>query len=98
MPILTEYAWILPIVAPFILGILTGILIKKIAKLALLFITIIVALTVFGYIQLPGFNILIHPALRYLPQIQNQASNLTNLLPYTTGAFLIGLAIGFWKG
>ena len=37
-------------------------------------------------------------AMQYLPTITSQAKEWLNIVPYTSTAFLVGLALGLWKG
>ncbi len=93
-----EYAWIVPIVVPFIIGLIVGVIIKKALKLIIALIVLIVFLAVVGYTQLPSFEEIAKAALMYLPKIWAEASPLLNILPYSSLTFLLGLALGLWKG
>lgn len=98
MTIPAEYAWVIPVAVPFLIGIITGVLIKRIFKVAIVVLSLIIVLVAVGYIQLPDIQNLALQARNYLPQIQSQGGNIVNLLPYASGAFLVGLALGLWKG
>lgn len=93
-----EYAWIIPLAVPFLIGLFAGVIVKRALKLILVIIALIIILVVVGYTQFPSTETLIKDALNYLPIIQEKASPLVNILPYTSASFLIGLALGLWKG
>ncbi|MCP8323909.1 MAG: hypothetical protein L6N96_07020 [Candidatus Methylarchaceae archaeon HK02M2] len=92
-----EWAWIVPIAIPFIIGFLVGIIIKKTIKLALIILALVLILGAVGYIMLPSVQDVMQKAIEYLPKIW-EAGSLLNLLPYSTITFLVGLALGLWKG
>lgn len=93
-----EYAWIIPIIVPFIIGLIVGVIVKKTLKLVIALIVLLIFLAVVGYMQLPSFEEIAKAALAYLPIIWAEASPLLNILPYSSLTFLLGLAIGLWKG
>ncbi|MCP8303905.1 MAG: hypothetical protein H3Z50_00295 [archaeon] len=92
-----EWAWIVPIIVPFIIGLLIGVIIKHTIKLALVIIALILILGAVGYITLPSLQEIMQKAVETLPMIW-EAGGLLNLLPYSSVMFLIGLALGLWKG
>jgi hypothetical protein len=98
MEILVEYAWIIPLVIPFIVGLLVGVIVKRAAKLIIVLVALIIVLGAVGYTQLPTLNEILARALVYLPLIKKEAGVLLNLIIYSYTTFLIGLAIGLWKG
>jgi len=93
-----EYAWIIPLVIPFIIGLLVGVLVKRTAKLIVVLVALILVLGAVGCAQLPTISEVLVKALVYLPVIKKEAGTLINILPYSSATFLIGLAIGLWKG
>lgn len=88
---------ILPLLIPFILGFLTGIIVKKAVKLIFAVIALIIALVATGYLSI-GFKEVREKTLEYLPKILGEARGEIQILPYSSGSFLVGLAIGLWKG
>ena len=94
----TEFAWIIPLAVPFLIGLISGVIVKRALKLILAIIVLIIILAVIGYVQFPSTEAFLKDALTYLPQIQQKAGPLINILPYTSASFLIGLALGLWKG
>lgn len=97
MPIPPEIAWLIPVVIPFVIGLLIGAIIKKTVSILLLIIALVAVLAFTGYLSL-SVEGLYEKAAEYLPKISGQAETLKNLLPYTSISFIIGLAIGLWKG
>ncbi|MGB9725011.1 MAG: hypothetical protein ACPLZF_00850 [Nitrososphaeria archaeon] len=93
-----EYAWIIPVIVPFIIGLIVGVIIKRALKLVLALIILLIVLVAVGYTQLPTFEEIARAALKYLPILWAEASPLTNILPYSSITFLLGLALGLWKG
>jgi len=85
-------------VAPFIIGVLVGALVKRILSVGLLLIALIIVMAALGYLspqQVTAF-------LQQLGYAANQAlayaAKIKEVVPYSSLAFLIGLAIGLWKG
>jgi uncharacterized membrane protein (Fun14 family) len=93
-----EYAWIVPVIVPFVIGLIVGVIIKKTLKLVLALIVLLIILAAVGYTQLPTFEEIARAALKYLPMLWTEASPLINILPYSSLTFLLGLALGLWKG
>ena len=94
----TEYLWIIPLAAPFVMGLLVGVIVKRGLKLIIALVVLVIALAAVGYTQLPTVEGFLRDALSYLPIIWAKASPLVNILPYSSASFLLGLAIGLWKG
>jgi uncharacterized membrane protein (Fun14 family) len=92
-----ELSWIIPVLVPFIVGILAGAIVKKAANLLLLGIGLIVILSATGYISV-SFEGIFERAMEFLPNLINTGQGFMDVLPYTSVAFLLGLAIGLWKG
>jgi uncharacterized membrane protein (Fun14 family) len=88
---------LMPILAPFIIGLLVGVIIKRGLKLVIPIIALVIVLVATGAISL-GFKDLYQKATEFLPRIAGEAEVLANILPYTSVSFLVGLAIGFFKG
>ena len=93
-----EFAWILPVIIPFLIGLLVGVVIKKTIKLIVVIIALLVILFAVGYIQFPSFEDMMVLTTEFLPKLWAEAQPLVNILPYSSATFLIGLAIGIWKG
>ena len=94
MSIPPEVAWLIPIVMPFIIGLLVGAVIKKAAKLLIVVAALIIVLIVTGVLSLtfPG---LFDEAMKFLPKLYDVGSGWLNVLPYSSITFLIGLVLGF---
>jgi hypothetical protein len=70
-------------------------------KLGLAIISLVGLLVATGYINLTlndNNKTTIYRVFSQAPAIASQASSLASILPITSAAFLIGLAIGIWKG
>lgn len=97
MTIPPELAWVLPVLVPFIIGLLVGALIKQTMRLVIVVAALVIVLVATGTVSLT-FKDLYQKATEFLPRIAEKGEVLKNVLPYTSVAFLIGLAIGLWKG
>ena len=92
------------IVVTFIIGLLLGVIVKRIFKLALAVVALIVVLIVTGYVSLNlsqsqvSRETIYHTFSTTLPSVVSSAQQVATLLPLTSAAFLAGLALGLWKG
>ena len=92
-----ELSWLIPVVIPFIIGLFIGFIVRRTVKLVFLVIALIIVLAAVGYISLT-YQDVYDVAMQYLPKITELGGGLMNTLPYVSTMFLIGLAIGLWKG
>lgn len=92
-----EIAWIVPIAAAFIIGLLVGAIIKKAFNLMVLLLALVIVLVATGALSL-SFHDLFDKAMEILPKLYEAGSGWINMLPYSSAAFLLGLALGLWKG
>ena len=81
-------------VTTFIIGILLGVIVKRVFKLAMAIVALVVLLVVTGYLNL-AWSMPSAPTVYY---VFNQAVGLASLLPISSVTFLAGAAIGLWKG
>ena len=94
MTIPPEIAWLIPTVLPFIIGLLVGAVIKKGLKLLIAVAALIIILVVTGILSVT-FSGLYAAAMQFLPKLYDLGHGWLNVLPYSSVAFLIGLALGF---
>jgi len=83
------------------IGFLVGVVLKKTVKLGLAIASLVGLLVATGYINLQlsdSSKTTIYRVFSQAPSVASQASGLAGILPVTSGAFLIGLALGIWKG
>jgi uncharacterized membrane protein (Fun14 family) len=83
------------------IGFLVGVVLKKTVKLGLAILSLVGLLVATGYINLQlsdSSKATIYRAVSLVPTAASQASAVANILPITSAAFLVGLAIGIWKG
>jgi uncharacterized membrane protein (Fun14 family) len=97
MPIPSEVAWLVPIIIPLIIGLLVGVLIKNALKLVLILAALVAVLVVTGVLSI-GISDLYDKAMQFLPKLYDAGRGWLNVLPYSSVAFVVGLAIGLWKG
>jgi uncharacterized membrane protein (Fun14 family) len=94
MSIPPEIAWIIPVVLPFIIGLLVGAVLRKAMKLLILVVALIIILVATGILSIT-FTGLFAQAMQFLPKLYDVGHGWLNVLPYTSISFLIGLALGF---
>ena len=88
-----EYAWLIPVFVPFIIGLLLGATIRRVVKVVFSVIALIIILSITGYISVT-FQDVWDSAMMVLPAIMG----VQNVLPYFSMTFLFGLALGLWRG
>lgn len=93
----SEIAWLIPIVIPFILGLLVGVVIKRTLKLIFAVAALVIVLVATGTVSLT-FQDIYDKATKFLPRIAEEGEVLKNILPYSSAAFLVGLALALWRG
>jgi len=89
------------IIITFIIGLLAGVVVKRVLKLAIAIVALVILLAVAGYVNLNPDQVskeTIYRAFSKVPPITSTASQVATLLPITSAAFLIGVALGLWKG
>jgi uncharacterized membrane protein (Fun14 family) len=94
MSIPPEIAWLIPVVLPFIVGLLVGVVIKKGLKLLIAVVLLIIVLVATGFLSVT-FSGLYAEAMKFLPKLYDVGHGFLNVLPYSSIAFLAGLALGF---
>jgi len=92
-----EIAWIVPVIIPFIIGLLVGFIVKHTIKLMFAIAALLILLVFTGFISITYQDIFTQ-ALKFLPKIIGTGSGLVDMLPYSSLTFIIGLALGLWKG
>ncbi len=92
-----QIAWIVPFVLPFVIGIILGAIIRRAARLILLVVALIIVLSAAGYVSV-SMKEIYNRALEILPRLIDTGEGFKDALPYTSTAFLLGLALGLWKG
>ena len=92
-----EIAWIVPVWMPVLIGLLVGVVVKKSIKLLFTIGALLILLVLTGYISLT-YQEVFDQAMKYLPKIIQTGSGFINVLPYSATTFIIGLALGLWKG
>ncbi len=90
------------IIATFLIGLLLGVVVKKVFKLALAIVALVIVLVVTGYVNLSltqdRQQTIYRTFSSSLPTVLSKAEQVATLLPLTSVAFLAGIAIGLWKG
>jgi hypothetical protein len=86
------------IIAPLIIGLLVGILIKSVIKVGLILAALILILIGLGIVTPDQ---VLRPLLSFVQSgstLTAKVKELAGYLPYSSVTFLVGLAIGFFKG
>jgi uncharacterized membrane protein (Fun14 family) len=92
---------IIPALVVLAIGFLVGVVLKKTVKLGLAIASLVSLLVATGYINLQlseSSKTTIYRVFSQAPAVASQASAAANILPITSAAFLVGLALGIWKG
>lgn len=92
-----EIAWIVPIILPLFIGLLVGFILKHTIKLMFAVAALVILLILFGAISIT-YQDIFDQALKLLPRIIGMGSGFVDVLPYSSLTFIIGLALGLWKG
>jgi uncharacterized membrane protein (Fun14 family) len=83
------------------IGFLVGVVLKKTVKLGLAILSLLLLLVATGYINLQlneSSKETIYRVFSQAPAIAGQTSSAVSILPIASTAFLVGLALGIWKG
>ncbi len=86
---------LIPLVIPFLIGLVCGLLIKTALKIAVGILALAVLLSWGGYAGFPSVQELFQKAQKALPQLW-EGKGFVNAIPYTAPAFVIGLVVGIW--
>ena len=92
-----EIAWIVPIIIPLIIGLIVGFIVKNTIKIMFAVVALVVLLVSTGVISI-SYQDIFDQALKLLPRIIGTGSGFIDVLPYSSVAFIAGLALGLWKG
>jgi uncharacterized membrane protein (Fun14 family) len=92
-----EIAWIIPVIVPLIIGLLVGFIVKHTIKLMFAIVALVILLVFTGLVSIT-YQDIFDQAMKLLPRIIGTGSGLIDVLPYSTITFIIGLALGLWKG
>ena len=85
-------------IVPLILGFIVGVIIRSALKIGIAIAVLIILLIAAGVIS-PGQ--VLQPLLSIVksgPDLVTYAQRVAGYLPYSSLTFLIGLAVGLWKG
>jgi hypothetical protein len=85
-------------VGPFVVGLLVGVLAKRVLSVALILIALFTVLAAIGYTSPEQVTGLLQQLGYAAKDALDGAMRIKDAVPYSSVAFLIGLAIGLWKG
>lgn len=92
---------LIALAVPFVLGLLSGVIVKKAMGLIITVTALVIILVATGYVSI-GFEGIKDHLLELVPKLTDQgpgvAPDWLNVLPYTSASFLVGLALGLWRG
>ncbi|MGC8543233.1 MAG: hypothetical protein ACP5NQ_04780 [Vulcanisaeta sp.] len=89
---------IVSIVGLFVLGLLVGILIRRLISVALILLAIVILAIALGYLSPSTLASLLHYAGYAMTTAYAKAQQFMSAIPYSSLAFIIGLVIGLIKG
>jgi len=89
---------IIQLVGSFVVGLLVGVLVKRIVSVAVVLVALFIALVALGYMSPQQVAQILQQIGYSAKDAVATAMNLRDAIPYSSLAFLIGLAIGLWKG
>ena len=89
---------IVSILGLFVLGLLVGILIRRLLGVALVLLAIVILAIALGYLSPSTLVTLLHYAGYAMSTAYVKAKELIGAIPYSSLAFIIGLIIGLIKG
>lgn len=92
---------IVPSLVVLVIGFLVGVVVKRTVKLGLAILSLIGVLAALGYVNLHLSGSTQETIYRVFSSAQpfaNQATGIASILPITSAAFLVGLALGILKG
>ena len=84
-------------IIPAIMGLLVGLIVKRSIKLMFTIAALAVLLVLTGVLSLT-FQDVFDQAMKFLPRLIGTGSGFIDVLPYSATTFIIGLALGLWKG
>ena len=85
-------------IVPLIIGFIVGVIVRSVLKIGIAIAVLIVILIAAGILS-P--NEVLQPLLSVVksgPSLAPYAQRVAGYLPYSSLTFLIGLAVGLWKG
>ncbi|ADN50165.1 hypothetical protein [Vulcanisaeta distributa] len=89
---------IISIIGLFVLGLLVGILIRRLIGVALVLLAIVILAIALGYLSPSTLVTLLHYAGYAMSVAYAKAQQFIGAIPYSSLAFIIGLIIGLIKG
>ena len=85
-------------ILPLILGFIVGVIIRSALKIGIAIVVVIVLLFAAGMISPNQFLQPLLSIVKSGPDLVSYAQRVAGYLPYSSLTFLIGLAVGLWKG
>ncbi|MEM2554897.1 MAG: hypothetical protein QXF09_05860 [Nitrososphaerota archaeon] len=88
-----DIAWVVPIIIPFFMGLIVGLILRRTINLMLMFTVLAILLIISGTISITLPEIFDYAA-KVLPKIIELGKSSLNILPYSSISFIIGLILG----
>ena len=82
----------------FVLGLLVGVLIRRLLSVALVLLAIVVLAMALGYLSPSALVVVLHYVGYAVTTAYVKAQQFISAIPYSSLAFVIGLVIGLVKG
>ena len=90
--------FIASLVVPVILGVLVGLVVKAALKIGVAIAIVVLILIALGTISPDQVLKPVLGLFRSGSALTTEVTRIAGYLPYSSLTFLVGLAIGFWKG
>jgi uncharacterized membrane protein (Fun14 family) len=94
----TSIAFWVALLLPLVLGIIVGLIVKSVIKIGLALAILAVILIFLGIVTPDQVLQPILSLAKQGPALTAEVQRLSGFLPYSSATFIIGLAIGFFKG
>jgi hypothetical protein len=85
-------------ILPLIIGFIVGIIIKSIMKIGLALAILVIILILLGIVTPDQIITPLMGLVKSGPGLTSGVQRLASYLPYSSLTFIVGLAIGFFKG
>jgi len=85
-------------VVPLVLGFVVGLVIKSVLKIGIALAFLVILLIVLGIITPSQVLTPVLSLVKSGSSLTTDVQRLAGFLPYSSLTFIVGLAVGFWKG
>ncbi len=94
----TSITFLTSLLAPLIIGVIVGIIVKSAVKIGIALVALALILITLGIVSPDQILTPLLSALRSGTSLAEKVRQVSGYLPYASVTFLIGVAVGFFKG